>query len=285
MRHHYIPKYYLNGYADLSSGLLWVYERGSQQAFPAGTKRIANETSYYSEEVERYLANEIENPGNVVLRKIRDRQRITEEDKIALSKYMIVMLKRVPQAKERIAERAPEVLASILNGLENELSELVGKYPDLEHLQRKKVKVEDLRSKAETDTKFKSDLLRDTWLKNIPPRTPRSVQALISMTWQFLVHDRAPIFLTSDNPVFFFGDIGIGHKQSEVTFPISGNIALLATWRQNLKEDYVRAKEQYVHQINRRTVSIATRYVFYAQDANWVVKLLNRKKHNLRMLA
>jgi len=260
-------------------------KRGGQRVFCAGTRRVAIETGYYSDEIEQYLANKVEGPANSVIKKIRERQIITVREKIDLSRYMVVMLKRVPRGKERVEEKSPEVLEGLLDDLDEQLAELLNQYPDIEHLKQKKEELNQLRKRIETDPDYKNDLVKDAWLKLLPPdMTPKSVKALSLMTWRFLTFDRESVFLTSDNPVFFFTNIGIGNEHSEVTFPISSNVALWATWRQDLEEGYFHAKESQIHQINRRTVSIATRYVYYSDETDWVIKLVNRKRHNTRRL-
>jgi len=284
MGHHYVPQYYLSGFAN-PANTICAYEKGSQRVFCAGTRRVATETGYYSDEIEHYLANTVEGPANSVIKKIRERQIITVRDKIDLSKYMVVMLKRVPRGKERIEEKSPDVLEGLLDDLDEQLTELLNRYPDIAHLKQKKEELNQLRKKIETDPDYKNDLVKDGWLKLLPPdMTPKSVKALSLMIWRFLTFDRESVFLTSDNPVFFFTNIGIGNEHSEVTFPISSNVVLWATWRQDLKEGYFHAKESQIYQINRRTVSIATRYVFHSDEADWVIKLVNRKGHNIRRL-
>lgn len=284
MAHHYIPQYYLSRFAN-SAGTICVYEKGSQRVFCAGTRRVASETGYYSDETEQYLANAVEGPANRVIKRIRERQTVSTRDKVDLSKYMVVMLKRVPRGKERTEAKSPEVLGGLLKNLDNELTNLLNQYPDREQIEERRKEAKQLRERIETDPDFKSDLVRDAWLKTLPPdMTPKTLKALSLMTWRFLTFDKGPAFLTSDNPVFFFTKIGIGNERSEVTFPISRNVVLWATWRRESEEGYYRARKSQIHQINRRTVSIATRYVFHSDEADWVIRLVNRKRHNIRRL-
>jgi len=81
MGDHYIPQYYLNGFASLGNNIVWVYEKGGSLKFPSKIKNIAHETNYYSPEVEKYLANDIEGPANYVIKKIRDCKQITQSEK------------------------------------------------------------------------------------------------------------------------------------------------------------------------------------------------------------
>jgi len=72
MGHHYIPQYYLKGFTSSDDDMIWVYEKGGSLKYRANVKIIAQKPNYYSPEVERYLANNIEDPANSVIKKIRD---------------------------------------------------------------------------------------------------------------------------------------------------------------------------------------------------------------------
>ena len=78
--------------------------------------------------------------------------------------------------------------------------------------------------------------------------------------------------------------MGIGNPESEVTFPISSHIALWATWRFDLKEGYFPTNSQVVKELNRRTCSTATRFVFHSHMEDWVLPLLIKDRLQLNML-
>ena len=88
--------------------------------------------------------------------------------------------------------------------------------------------------------------------------------------------------MTCDNPVFFFrGTGGVGNPESEITFPISCHITLLATWRSNLHQDYVPVTQHIVKEINRRTTINATRYVYSGYDKEWVLPFVKKGRWQL----
>lgn len=265
MGHHYIPQYYLEGFTSLESKQIWVYEKNGPLKFPTFVKSTANENKYYSQEVETYLANEIEAPANAVIKKLRNREQITNEDKMILSIYMVVMLKRVPESKRRMREMAPGVAEKIRVKWEKETSELITINPDQEDELKHRLK-----ELKESQEKFLNDPPKDFWLALIRPETtPNVIYYLQQMTWCFLTFDDEPMFLTCDNPVFYFSDLGIGKPESEVTFPISSNITLFLTWR-NYIEGYYPITTQACKEINRRTAFNATRFIYHAKDENWV---------------
>jgi hypothetical protein len=275
---HYIPEYYLDGFSDLlNPSNIWVYEKGSKRIFPSTIKNAANENNRWPASVEKYLANQVEAPGNHVLDKIRNRQPITQGDKDTLSAYMVVMLQRVPRGLERTKAIAPEVLNKVFVDLEREIMRLIAEYPSKKStLQKRLQQLPSLR------VKYENDLPAEVWYQNLTPDALPQVRVVLpTMTWVFLTSGKRQPFLTNDNPVFFFEGLGIGKPESEITFPISSTVALWATWRTNLVERYIPAKDTIIREINRRTASAATKYVYYSQKAQWVVNLIN--KRNLRL--
>lgn len=277
MGKHYIPRYCLSGFTQNSKPpLIWVYEKGSSQVFATQIKNVAHETYYFPGNFETYLANEIETPANIVLRKIRERKMIKAKDKIALSNYMAVLWKRVPEGKKRIMERNPKVGERIRKELFKEIEELKIKNPSkAKLLEKRRLKAHDILEK------FEDNPSEEIWRLVIRPEmTPRISEAINKMTWRFFVCEEPNAFLTNDNPVFIFKHIGMGNKYSELTFPISSYITLQATWR-HIDEGYFPANNQVVKEINRRTASVATRYIYFSKERDWIITLANKKEHRL----
>lgn len=108
---------------------------------------------------------------------------------------------------------------------------------------------------------------------------------IAQMTWQFLTAPQDEIFITNDNPVFFFEKLGIaGHPRSEVTFPISSNIALVASLNKGLSENISPATSQELKEINRRTAYSAMQEIYCSQNKSWIVNILNKKNHQVNFL-
>jgi hypothetical protein len=281
MGQHYIPQYYLGAFSDSpTSSNIWVYEKGSNQISRRAIKAVANENNRWPKKIEEYLANKIEAPVKPVLDKIRNRQPITQSEKDVLSAYMVVMLQRVPRGLERVKANVPEVLNQVFDDLEKEIQRLITEHPP-----KKSVLQNRLQELPSLKSKYESDFPMEVWYQNLTPDAlPRLRVVLPAMTWIFLTADKRQPFLTNDNPVFFFESLGIGRPESEVTFPISSTIALWATWHKNLVEGYIAAKDTIIKEINRRTASAATKYVYYSEEAQWVVKLINKKNPKLHRL-
>jgi len=279
MGDHYIPQHYLKGFTD-ESKRLWVFDKQDRRAFETQVKSIANETGFYSAVVESRLANEVEGPGNEVLDAIRSRAQVSKSRKRVLAAYMACMLKRVPATKQWVRELTPGMIEKMVEDVRNQLDVLDQKEPE-----RKELWKQRRFELANAPQGFVEDIVKSAFLKQVMPgASPKIVAMLNRMTWQFLTLDRRPAFLASDNPVFFFRGLGLAHNQCEVSFPISSNIALWATWRADLEEGYVSARESWVQELNRRTASSATRYLFHAVDEEWILPLLSKSTWRINVL-
>lgn len=280
MGDHYVPRYYLKGFSKNDGKTIYVYDKTERRCFATQVKSIANETDFYSPEIEEYLANIIETPANDALKKIRERVAISANEKQILSAYITCMMKRVPKGKEKLKELAPDTAEAVRQKIDILLNVAAAEQPDKNEL------IEKRRTEiAKIIDRYAKDPPKEIWLTNMPPeKSPRVLAALSSMTWRFLTFDDYPAFLSSDNPLFFFTSMGIGKPESEVTFPISSNIALWATWRLDLKEGYFPTNSQVVKELNRRTCSIAARYAFHSQSEDWVLPLLTKGRWQLNMI-
>jgi hypothetical protein len=280
MGHHYVPQYYLKGFSQNDGKVIYAYDKIEQRYFGTSVDNVAKKTKFYSSEVETYLANIIEGPANEVLKKIRERLEISPRDKQFLSDYMTCMIKRVPAGKEKLKELAPRIAERVRQRVDRILNLVAVGQPEKEELiEKRRIEIDAIIDQ------FEKEPPEGIWLTNIPPeKTPRMLDALSSMTWRFLVFDEYPAFLTSDNPVFYFEGEGIGKPESEVTIPISSHIALWANWRRDPKEGYFPTTSQVVKELNRRTCSIAARFVYHLQEEDWVLPLVTKSKWKLNRL-
>jgi len=257
---------------------IWAFRNG-KPPFMTSIRKIAQEDNFYSREIEKFLANEVEGPANKVIRKIREHQIISQDEKLTLAKYMMVMWKRVPETKGRLIEKAPEVVNPVLGRISKELIELRDLYPDKRELIDKRLS----EIKEIGDNKIE-EIIYDSWLQSIPPeKTPQSIDALSQMTWRFAIAVDGYYFITSDNPLFFFREMGIGKEKSEVSFPISKDIAVWSTWRTDIGEGYFQARSQIVKELNRRTASTSTQFLYSPFPDDWIQLLANKPKNSIKL--
>lgn len=280
MGHHYLPQYYLKGFTETKDNIIWAYEKGTGNKFSTQIKSMANISDFYSKETEQYLADDIEMPANAVLDKIRSGHLINDDDKNIFAEYMAVMWKRVPRAKDDLKKMAPRLVERISKRLNSDLDSLIKEEPhNLELIEKRRKEIDDILAIYATNPP------KDIWLDNMPPeRTPRIVETIKAMNWSFWEFNHQPVFLTCDNPMFYFTGMGVGKPDSEISFPISSNIVLWATWRVDLPRKFIKASTQIVKEFNRRTVDNASRYIFHSRDEYWIESFIKKGRWQLNRI-
>jgi len=286
MGDHYVPAFYLQGFAEPPDfRQIWVYKKGSEKPFKTNIVNIANENDFYPGELETYLANKIEQPANGVIRRIKNRRALNREEKLTLSNYMTVLWKRVPQHKQWIKRKSPQAIDSVLNQLENQLISLQNTDPTKKEIVNKRM-LEIRRLPEKKGQLIDEEFVRENWAHTIPVDQTTSVpEALSQMTWLFWIAENKEFFITSDNPIFYFSKIGIAQEYSEVSFPVTNTITLWATWRSDFPDQkYVTADSQVIKEINRRTASISSEYLYSSIDEGWITRIGNKSSHKLNRI-
>jgi hypothetical protein len=272
MGYHYIPKFYLKGFVESGSpDVIFRYEKGKTHILRTTLNNVAQETGFYTDDTEAYLSEEVEGPANAVISKMRLQESLSQDDRQMLAQYIVVLFKRVPNGRERTKKLFEEMKGPYFKAIDLDLQKLIDLYPEkAPNLITKRMELQRIIS----ENRITPDPI---WERNLPAvLTPSVLDAIPRMTWQFFRASPPEYFVTSDNPVFFFASLGVGNPQSELTFPISSEIALWATWRRDLKEQYVQVRRQAVLEVNRRMVSGATKYVFCSKSDKKIAELVNK---------
>lgn len=277
IHNHYVPAYYLSGFTDPVTGNIFMYFKTTNRVVQTTVRSVANQLRYWSDETEKYLANEVENPANPVLDKIKSLQPITRQDRRLLSRYIIAMLKRVPEGRSRILSRSPTEMRETMDRLKAELEAKRESDPS------KADRIDDIIEQIDSlPPGFFDKIPKEVWEEIIPPESTRkSVTVLHNMRWIFLTAPKERSFLASDNPVVHTTATGVRPPAGLLVFPISQNVALWASWNKEWREEgYYPARKEIIDVINYWIVHSATEYVFYSKDKNWVVKLIKKvRKH------
>jgi uncharacterized protein DUF4238 len=239
------------------------------------TRRGTRDFNTYENKLEK-----LKKLSDSVLRKIGSHQMICDSEKRTFASYISMMERRVPRRREKTKNLWPEVLESIkswskiIRWLDSEEAETSP--DDVETLSRlsmirDKVNmlIEDYRKKIPEDL-FLGTMVMESWL----------IPIIYSMNWQFLVARDGMEFVTSDKPVFF-EEFGLNKPYSEITFPISTDIALAASWHTELGEGFFPATDAAVEEINWRTASAATCHVFASCKAKWILEVFNKNRHHV----
>jgi len=262
---HYVPRLYLRGFADAAERL-WAFDRAERRHFFSTIDNVGQESKFYPDDLERIFCSEVESPAAPVFHAIRKREEIYFDDKEVLAKYLAAQLKRVPAGKKLYHAVFPAVAKEILSGVSSRIDILVEEDPALEGIgRRRKAKVDELldRASSEPPNEIWCDTIRPEYLETI-------AGAIRTMSWRFFYIRGAGQFLTSDNPVFFFSRLGLGGENSELSFPIAHDIVMCADRRSESDLRYFEASSQLAKEVNRRTISVASRYVYARENESWV---------------
>jgi len=279
MGHHYVPREYLRGFEDPNNpGKIWMYDKLSHRFTHATIITVAQEACYYSEDAEKELSGFVEGPAHKVLKKLRSGDSINGHERMSLALYIATMLMRGPRRRRKAFEMLPTVRENVINRatlIITQWAQTSAADPELKQRRLSELDrvSEKLRAQPPVDLVKK---IRAPWPND------QVLACVAIMTWRIASAGDAGFFLTSDNPVAFFEDYGLGNPESEITFPLASDLALLGSWQGALQETiFVRAKQTLVKEVNRRIASGAERFVFYRAFEDWVARVAEKQNPQL----
>ena len=79
-----------------------MYDKKRKTWSHAGLADVAQQAGFYGAETEKKLANEVESPGNRVLDKLRERQGLSDQERMEAAVYIATMLERVPKRRNMV---------------------------------------------------------------------------------------------------------------------------------------------------------------------------------------
>ena len=275
MGHHYVPRKYLKGFAELgNTDAIWMYDKKLRKFTNPGINSVAQEAGFYSDDVEQQLNDLVEKPANQVLDKLRNQERINDTERIHLGVYIATMLKRVPKHRTKAFSLLPDVLEKTINEVRAEIKEWerITKNKDL--FESRLLEIE----KAEHTLREKTP---ESIVKQIrqPWASEQIIGLVCAMSWRIAHSARSDFFLTSDNPAYFFEAYGIGKPK----------LALFASWQGKQNSiSYVQAKpalvRELVREANKRLISGAERFVFSHRQEDWIAKISDNPNPYLRRI-
>jgi hypothetical protein len=275
MGHHYVPQKYLRGFAEPGNpDAIWMYDKKLRNFTNPGIKSAAQESGFYSAEVEQQLTEFVENPANRVLDKLRDQKSIDDIERFYLAFYIATMFKRVPKARARAYSILASTLEKTIAEVKIEIQERARSTQNKELVDHRIAEIE----KAELSLRKRTP---DVIVEQIrlPWASKKMIRLVFAMSWCIVRSTGPNYFITSDNPAYFFEAFGLGKPESELTFPIATDLALFASWQglQN-STSYFEARQRLVREANKRLAGGAERFVFYHQREAWVAKVSDNPK-------
>ena len=272
MGQHYVPQRYLQNFEDPTrSGFVWMFGKLSEDPRQLPIASVAQASRFYDNAVENQLAIKIEGPANPVIQKLCAEQSINPDERQNLSRYIAVMLRRVPFSRQKGLEMLPAVLDETIAEIRAQvIAARVDSSADetLVNLTIAEVDAVYQKFKLEPPSNI-IEQLRTPWASQ------EMVNLIDAMTWRVVKASGPSFFLTSDNPAFFFGAYGLKSEEAELTFPLSSFWTLHGCWQGNRGDlRFLRVNQKMVKEINRRVASTTSQFAFYNAREIWVHKLL-----------
>ncbi len=281
MGHHVVPQRYLKGFeANEKPGFIWMYDKEQNSAKLLPIKQVAQVPGFYADDVESALNTEAEIPGNDVIDKLRRGETLEEIDRRHLTYYIATMINRVPAGRARSSNFIPAALDDVARATRAAIRDAATSgVIDEATMNARLAEVEAVNARFQKQPPQQVTKVIETpwpfqsWLIHV-----------YSMTWRLLRTDGPSFFLTSDNPVTLLGNEGLGIPTCELTFPLSKELMLHCSWRGEQEFERLSAWPEFVKECNRRTAFGAHRFVFYHENAPWVLGLAGNKAPKLNRI-
>jgi hypothetical protein len=300
-RHHYIPRFYLDGFVDPGNEpYIWVYEKGKPNIIKATAENVAVRKHYYSfirapgdENSFEDIFAKIESEVAPIFKKIINHEKLKNEERSSFAYFLALIMMRVPKYRENIERVTGEIIKSIS----------MLKASDIEGFKSMIKKFEkDKGSRIGAPTEeLQEFILSGEFDIVVNPQFSLGMLGLAkhfapifhAMNWAFLEASDYK-FVTSDNPLFYYDPtyyptsvhgVGLLSKNIEVTFPISKDLMLFASW--NRPEGYEKLNNKMVKDSNCRTIISALRFVFAplnSKDLNRTVQKYKNSSPIIKMV-
>jgi len=259
-----------------------MYDLDSSKSVRTSITNAANENGYYSTDDEIAMANQIEWPAQEPMEKLRRRSAIDLPERVRVATYVNCLINRVPAMRRQ----REDTLRSNLSGFLNELRERV----------LKGERGTRLSSSAMSQYLSLIDDYKDAGYEGLPEDltvalthkilVSERISVLIAgMAWVVLFTDQNHPFICSDNPVSWLRSIGMAGKSAEITLPLSSSVALLMV---HLPQGPIMQTSdvapEIVEQINRRTATEATRFLFARNGGKWLAEIAEARGKGSRTI-
>lgn len=263
-----MPRFYLRGFED--NGHIIAHSKEKRRSFRTKVGQVAHSNGFYSEEVEKFLTENIEEPANPALLNLRQGKRLDANQRLALARYIFVLWKRVPKAKQRGMAKLPQEIHEVGLELDAVCAFWEAARPDLrQEIQERR---QALHAALQTQV---TDPQQSVWNGSIREEGRDAIESLLSMNWVYFTCDKVQ-FLTSDNPVFTFSGLGLNKPTSELSLPLSHSIVFWATRSQVKDNVFIPTTKSTAKELNRRTAHGADRFLFSRADEPWIIPFISQ---------
>lgn len=246
-KNHFIPQFYLKYWAK--NNLVLIHRNiVSNKNIPIWEKKTVKSIGFYSDlytdiiegtetdEVERWLDGEFENPAKSILDKISRGTLLNNEEYKLLTKYVFSQIVRTPKFIKNnqknwyeVAQKSIENATSKLSKTKVDITERSNVFEGDVHLPIKVEVIKDIDEKTSL-LKVETHVGRGFWLYNIKHLLINTIQQLPEYKWSIYQAPANLFWPTSDNPVLllnYYSNLeydfkgGLGKEGTEIIFPIT----------------------------------------------------------------
>jgi hypothetical protein len=293
---HYVPRLYLKRWAD-DQQQIWLYRAlVSHPNVPVWKKASAKGLAYHkhlytrviaageTDEVEKWLAKEFEDPGNVVIQKAVSGDRLAPEDWECLIRFVALQDARTParliEMMDRWSKTLPDMVQTTLNSSVNKLAEALREGRTIERSSSTTSEYFPARITREIEPGAKAGVLkvetvagRSLWLFALRHLLTDTCRVLLRHKWTILRPPLSMNWATSDDPVIklnyysqrkydFNG--GWGSDGTEILFPLGPKHLLHTRIGHRPLPKYQCVPIPTAEAFQRFTIEHAHRFVFAA---------------------
>lgn len=276
MGHHYVPQAHLRRFEIPDDrGCICMYDKQIRTWRRVAIKVAAQEADFYDGEVEKDLANNVEAPGNDAIAKLRRRERLTDEERFELSKYMSFMLTRGPRFRAKRFEELPVVMNRTVAQVESEFDQLEVAVGD-------PIRRQLMSAFVDAGQKIVDDPTPLTPVLRTPFNSDQMNAGVYLMTWHVFQTKGPDYFITGDTPAHFFECWGLGTAQSEFVFPVATDLAIVGeNGGRRATTMYQSPRPIMVREINKRIAHHCFRFAFHQKQESWIPTIVNDPQPHL----
>lgn len=300
-RHHYIPVFYLRGFAHKDS-CLWVYDKDGKGMFESSPEGIAYEKHYFSfitphgekdsETVENMMMN-LESEFAKTVTKILNCEELFVKDRITFALFVSSMMVRVPNMRDNIRKSTAEMIKHIsvfMASHKENFERMMGRY-EKDTGNKVGMSLEEFRQWMLNPDNYTVDVDPQYAIGMALSLLEGFAKVLFQMRWAFINATDDYKYMTSDNPLNYidpthnprsFYGVGLANKNIEVSLPLSRNVCAFGSWK--YREGYIQGTNQHVKHLNRMTVAASVKFVFADKKSDDIDKFVKKHKGSHRVL-
>jgi hypothetical protein len=281
----YLRRFTING----EKSLIWAFDKKISEfkKRKSPVNKICSEDYYYFQQDSaggfdhikfEDCLSEIEKIGNDVIIKITNSfalpfAAISEKERGEFGFYISLMLTRGPSFRNGINELYGHMVTTTLRNMREN-----GNFPEVPDALNKMIIENGI------ENVIKTEIYSSVSLEGVIEAARQVSLKSIEKNWSFLIAPPDHEFITSDTPVSFTScsgleeNLGPGHPDAKITFPISKNIALVISGSRKEKDmSFITCKPEDVRSINQTVANSANEFIFCSEKFNWIPSVITNK--------